>query len=379
MTLHETVRVPRVLLDATAIPGDRGGVGRYVDGLVAAYPHELVIVCQQRDAEHFAVIAPRARVLAASAGIRRVPVRLLWEQFALPAIARRAGVAVIHSPHYTTTLLTRIPRVVTFHDATFFSDPGVHRRVKRVFFRTWIRLSSRTAGIVVPSAATETELRRYVRISAPVTVAPHGVDRAVFHPPTPEEIADFARRQALDDGWIAFLGTLEPRKNIPALIGALNQVARRRGAAGQTTPSLVLAGAPGWDLQIDKVIAAAAATTVRRTGYLPLSELPALLGGAVFVAYPSLGEGFGLPVLEAMAVGAAVLTTPRLAIPEVGGDAVAYSEPDEGSLSAAIESLLEDPQRRSRLRLAAGERAAGFTWERCAESHAWAYSEAARK
>jgi glycosyltransferase involved in cell wall biosynthesis len=373
---HETSRVPRVLLDATAIPADRGGVGRYLEGLVSAYADDLVIVCQQRDLQHFSMIAPRARLVGAPALIRRAPLRLLWEQFALPGIARRTGAAVIHSPHYTTTLMTRMPRIVTFHDATFFSDPDLHGWVKRVFFRTWVRLSSRMAGIIVPSAATESELRRYVRIPAPVTVAPHGVDRTVFHPPTPDAVAAFADRLGLVGGWIAFLGTLEPRKNVPALIAALDAVARRRSDRGGTTPQLVLAGAPGWDQKIDTAIARADGITVKRAGYLPLPELPALLGGAVFVAYPSLGEGFGLPVLEAMAVGAAVLTTPRLAIPEVGGDTVAYSEPDPDSLATAIESLLDDPERRARLGADARSRAESFTWERCAALHVLAYAAA---
>lgn len=370
--------VPRVLLDATAIPADRGGVGRYVDGLVGAYSHPLAIVCRPPDVELFRRIAPHAETIAAPSWIGRAPLRLIWEQFALPGIARRVGADVIHSPHYTTTLLTRMPRVVTFHDATFFSDPAVHGRVKRVFFRAWIRLSSRVADLVVPSAATESELRRYVRPHSPVTVAPHGVDRAIFHPPTEQEVAAFAARLHVDDdGWIAFLGTLEPRKNVPALIAALDVVAGHRARAGLSTPELLLAGAAGWDREVDGAIARASSARVRRTGYLPLGELPALLGGAALVAYPSLGEGFGLPVLEAMSVGAAVLTTPRLALPEVGGDTVAYSEPDEASLVTAITALLDAPDRRAELGELAQTRAATFTWARCAELHASAFAAAA--
>ncbi len=130
---------------------------------------------------------------------------------------------------------------------------------------------------------------------------------------------------------MAFLGTLEPRKNVPNLIRGFVQAVRDR----PDPPVLVLAGGRGWDEQVD----AAAHTVpsgveVLRPGYLPLNDLPALLGGAEVVAYPALGEGFGLPVLEAMACGATVLTTPRLALPEVGGEAVAYTEPDADSIGA---------------------------------------------
>ena len=109
----------------------------------------------------------------------------------------------------------------------------------------------------------------------------------------------------------------------------------------------MLAGGAGWDRELDAAVAAVpAGLRLLRPGYLPLADLPGLLGAAAVVAYPSLGEGFGLPVLEAMACGAAVLTTRRLALPEVGGDAVAYTEPDDASIADALGWLLTDPELR---------------------------------
>ncbi len=143
-------------------------------------------------------------------------------------------------------------------------------------------------------------------------------------------------------------------------------------------PALVLAGGQGWDDAVDGAVAAVpAGLTVLRPGYLPLGDLPGLLGGAVVVAYPSLGEGFGLPVLEAMACGAAVLTTDRLALPEVGGDAVAYSDVDERSIGLALAALLDDEDRRVELGRAARARAADFTWSRAAAEHVGAFHAAA--
>jgi glycosyltransferase involved in cell wall biosynthesis len=107
-----------------------------------------------------------------------------------------------------------------------------------------------------------------------------------------------------------------------------------------------------------------------------MADLSAFLGGAVVVAYPSHGEGFGLPVLEAMACGAAVLTTHRLSLPEVGGDAVAYTEPDSASISHALSALLADPARREALGAAAHARSLEFTWEGSAETHLAAYARA---
>ncbi len=367
-----------VLVDATAVPADRRGVGRYVDELIAALDGQLIIACQAVDEAHYRSIAPTASILP-QRGITASWRRLAWEQAALPRIARRAGATVIHSPHYTLPLVSRLARVVTFHDATFFSDPGVHTPLKRLFFRAWIRLSAALAdSVIVPSAATGAELTRYVgtpRRAPEYVVAHHGVDHRVFHPPSAQEISYAADVLKLGPAWIAFLGTLEPRKNLPALIAAYGRLA----GEGSALPKLAIAGGEGWATDLRSAIAAVPeGGEVVTLGYIDLGLVPAYLGGAVIVVYPSLGEGFGLPVLEAMASGAAVLTTARLAIPEVGADAVSYTEPDVESMVVAIRSLLADPATRQKLRAKATTRAAGFTWQASARIHRDVYRRVER-
>jgi glycosyltransferase involved in cell wall biosynthesis len=381
------MRAPTVVLDATAVPADRGGVGRYVDGLVAGsvdIGRDPVVVSTTRDAEVFTRAGVRTVVDVAEASGSRSR-RLMWEQAGLPRLLRRLGADVLHSPHYTMPGL--VPsvvgggsgapaRVVTLHDATFFSDPQLHLPVKAVTFRAATRRALAAADrCVVPSRATRVELTRLVPAADPrrVAVVPHGVDTAVFRPPAPAEVEAFAARLGLTGRrWIAFLGTLEPRKNVGGLVRAYARAfAGRAPADRRDAPLLVLAGGAGWDESLDQALTTVPATlTVLRPGYLPLTDLPALLGGADIVAYPSLGEGFGLPVLEAMACGACVLTTRRLSLPEVGGDAVAYAEPDVASLADALVRLAEDDARRARLGSAALARAGGFTWRHCAEGHA---------
>lgn len=358
------------------MPPQRGGVGRYLEGLLGSLKGEVTIVSQLRDAERLHELAPGARVVSVSPRVSQVPVRLLWEQFALPRLARRLGVEVIFSPHYTLPLLSRRARVVTFHDATFFTDPGVHLRGKRIFFRVWSRISWRLAKVaIVPSHATESELTRVLgRRRGPVVVAHHGVDHATFRPPSASEVDAFASGAGLTTPWIAFLGTLEPRKNVGALVRVYRALAQERA----TIPALLLAGAHGWDDSLDGELARIEAPGVaRRLGYLPQDSLRALLGGAALVVYPSLGEGFGLPVLEAMASGGAVLTTDRLALPEVGSDAVAYGGPDDESLGIALAALLDDDERRATLRSRAVARAGQFTWEAAARLHEDAFARAA--
>jgi glycosyltransferase involved in cell wall biosynthesis len=373
-----------VLLDATAIPENLGGVGRYLENLVPELDRRvnLSIVAQHHAVGFWQVLAPSAQVVAAPRAVAHPAVRLLWEQVSLPRLARRLDCDVLHSPHYTMPLHARMPVVVTLHDATFFSDPDLHSQLKMRFFRASTRRALRCAAeIVVPSAATRTELERLVSpAAARCRVVHHGVDDRVFHPPTPEEVAA-ARLLVGADSWIAFLGTIEPRKNVPALIRGFlmaleRAVAGRVAPGGSTAPVLVLAGAPGWDADA-AALADDAGDHVRTLGYVDSDVLPGLLGGATVVVYPSLGEGFGLPVLEGMACGAAVLTTRRLALPEVGGDAVAYTEPEAAAIADALAALIDDPARRADLGRRALARSTEFGWDSAADGHVAAYSAAA--
>jgi glycosyltransferase involved in cell wall biosynthesis len=373
---------PRILLDATAVPPDRGGVGRYVDQLVPALHAlgaDLAVVCQHRDAELYGSLAPTSLVVPAPEAIARRPARLAWEQAALAGLAQRVGADVLHCPHYTMPLRSRVPVVTTLHDATFFTHPEVHQPVKRAFFRAWTQASLRRAArCVVPSRATRDELARVTRrVRDQVDVVHHGVDAHVFSVPTAESRAAARAHLGLrSQRYVAFLGTIEPRKNVPALVEGW----QRAVAGTPDPPALVLAGGRGWDDRVDDVVARVPAPLeVLLPGYLPLELLAGFLGGAQVVAYPSLGEGFGLPVLEAMACGAAVLTTDRLALPEVGGDAVEYTGTSATAIADALRALLAAPERRAELAEAAVERAGLFTWAACAEQHQQVFARASSR
>ena len=370
---------PRALVDATAVPSDRGGLGRYVDGLVGALGAlncDVAVVCQRTDAERYSRMAPSARVVSAPTAIVHRPARLAWEQTGLPLVAQQVGADVIHSPFYTIPLAPGRPVVVTIHDVTVFSAPELHTAVRGGFYRSATRTSMRRATrAIVPSKATRDELVRLLDAdSAKLDVAYHGVDTALFHRPSELERSRVSDRLGLHGHpYVAFLGLLDRRKNVDALVrGWATAVADR-----PEPPALVLAGSNGWDDAVDLAIADVPShLKVIRPGYLRYGDLSGFLGGAVVVAYPSMAEGFGLPVLEAMACGAPVLTTRRLSLPEVGGDAVAYTEPDAPSLAAALDDLLGDADRRATLAQAGFARAREFTWEASAEGHLMSWSRA---
>jgi glycosyltransferase involved in cell wall biosynthesis len=374
----------KVLVDATSVPADRGGVGRYVDGLLAALSQtrdevELSVVCQRADAERYLGLVPGAEVVAAPAAVTHRPARLAWEQTGLPMLAQQLGAQVLHSPFYTCPLRANCPVTVTVHDATFFTEREHYDKARGTFFRSAIKTSLRRADrVIVPSKATRDELVRLLDANASeVDVAYHGVDPTAFHIPSDAEKARVAARLGLaDTPYIAFLGVMEPRKNVPNLVrGWVDAVSNL-----PTPPALVLAGGSGHDDAIDEAVSDVPShLKVVRPGYLRFTDLPGYLGGALVAAYPSHGEGFGLPIVEAMGCGAPVLTTPRLSLPEVGGDAVAYTGEEPEEIGRDLAALLADEQQRAKLSILGVERARDFTWERSAAAHLATWRTAAAK
>jgi glycosyltransferase involved in cell wall biosynthesis len=371
---------PRVLVDATPVPADRGGVGRYIDGLLpalAAAGADLAVACQRSDLERFGRMAPNARITAAPNTISHRPARLEWEQNGLPLLAQEMGADVIHCPYYSMPLNTPIPVVVTIHDASVFSHPDIHDDVRGDYYRSATRSSLQHATrFIVPSRATRDELVRIFEADpAKVDVAYHGIDTKVFCPPSEAERERVAARLGLrDTPYIGSLGEMSRRKNIPELIRGWTEAASNM----DDPPALVLAGPASADTLVMAAVAKVPShLRLVRPGFLRPADLPGFMGGATVMVFPSRSEGFGFPTLEAMACGAAVLIARRLSLPEIGGEAAAYTEPDAVSIARNITRLLNDPERRAALSKAAHSRSQLFTWTSSAEIHMESYARAA--
>jgi glycosyltransferase involved in cell wall biosynthesis len=372
----------RVLVDATDVPTDRGALGRYVDGLIGALAVTevgLAVSCQLSDAERYSRLAPDASIVAGPIGLGHRADRLAWEQSGLPVVAEQVGADVIHMPNYTMPMHPGLPTVVTIHDLSFYTDPDRYTAISGMSLKSATKTTARQATrLIVPSNATRDELIRVLGIDpGKIDVAYHGVDHRLFHRPAAVQVSHVTARLGLHGRpYVAFLGSLTPRKNAPALVSGWAAAVADMPAP----PALVLAGGGGWSQELDEAVARVPShLRLIRPGYLPFADLTGFLGGAVVVAAPSRGEGFGLPVLEAMACGAPVLTTYRTSLPEVGGDAVAYTEPDAESIAVALRALLDDPERRAALGAAGYDRAQEFTWSASAAAHLASYKRAAEQ
>ena len=309
---------------------------------------------------------------------RRPLRRILWEQAALPLLARQAQLDLLHGAVNINPALSLCPTVVTIHDLSFMRYPQAFPPMQRWYLHHQVRRSARAARRVIAiSQATRQDLIQLFGVpAARIDVVYNGVD-ASFCPAPAGEVEAFRRRQGLPQRYILHLGTLEPRKNLVRLVRAFAQV--RAQDPGRPAVSLVLAGGKGWDY--DAIFAEVARLGLEQAvlfpGYVPDQELAWWYRAATVFVYPSLLEGFGLPVLEAMACGAPTVTSNLSSLPEVAGDAALLVDPTaEDALAAALLRLLGDQDLAGELRGRGLAQAARFSWRRTAQETAAVYRRA---
>jgi len=291
-----------------------------------------------------------------------------WHYLRRPKVQRATGaVDVIHATGVAVPPRSA-PLVITVHDLAFLHEPTHFTRHGLRFFRRAIDLARRDADlVVVPSIATRDDCVAHGFDTNRVRVIPWGIEVG----PADEDAVARARDQyRISRPYVLWTGTIEPRKNLPRLLRAFATV--------DTDAELVLVGPEGWNEDLDRLIAPVR-SRVRVLGFVPPNELGPLYAGAAVFCYPSLREGFGLPVLEAMAQGTPVVTSSDTSTAEVGGDAAVLVDPlDEDAIADALATLLGDRDRARTLGEAGARRALSFSWERAAGLLDEAYREAAR-
>ena len=353
----------RIGYDVTPLVGDTTGVGTYTGQLLA---HMLAT------GEHdFALLSNRPVAAQQFGGNGRVtvladpfPSRLLWMQSVLP---RRLGHSQLDLCHYTNSigpLRSPCRYVVTIHDMTLSMLPRLHPRRKQFLIRPLIPLVARGAArVITVSNQARDDIMRLLRLPAERVAVIREAAAPNFRPAPAAEQARVRAAYGLNGPYVLYVGTLEPRKNLVRLIRAWRRLHER----GVIAHRLVLVGTRGWrDRPIQREIEHAG-TKIVVTGYVPGGDLPALYSAADAFVFPSLAEGFGLPVIEAMACGAPVLVSSVPALRELVADAALAVDPlDEQAIELEIERLLSDAALRAELRRRGLLRAAEFSWTEAA-------------
>lgn len=340
------------------IPGGVGGTEIYLRELLAAlaeldHTNEYLVFTNLETQSDLVPKQANFHWKPQAVHARFRPARILWEQVVLPFEATRYRLDVLFNPGFTAPIFSPCRQVTVFHDLQHKRHPEYFRRFDLPFWRFLLWVSAhRSHRLIAVSEATRSDLLRFYRIPRErVTVVHHGVEPA------------FSRLdRSHTEPYLLCVSTLHPHKNLTRLI-------RAYGRKERDFP-LILAGLRGFHTEtIERLIEEMGLQdSVQITGWVPRAELYSLYERARAFVYPSTFEGFGMPVLEALAAGIPVACSDIPPLREVAGDAVLYFDPlTEGDIASAIERVMTDASLQERLATVGRERARPFTWERCAE------------
>jgi glycosyltransferase involved in cell wall biosynthesis len=358
-----------IVFDGTTLRPGRTGVGYYTEHLLAhtadqCVDDELTVISN-------ATIDVRRRPGTRLRTVVAAPwmPRAVWMQVCAPRLLRRLRADIVHFTNGMMPVACPVPTVVTIHDMSLSLYPGFHPVRRVVLNRPFVNVAARRAdAIITVSEAAKRDIVRIYGIDARRVHVVHEAAAPAFRViHDAPELRRVRERYELAERFILYVGTIEPRKNLPTLIEAF---ARRR-VAGDLPHQLVCAGPYGWlSADIDALLERLRIRdAVRFTGYVPFDDLPAIYNLAEMLVFPSVYEGFGLPVVEAMACGTAVITGDAAALGEVAGDAAECVNPlDVDALGDAIVALARSRERRDALARRGLARAHTFSWERAAAS-----------
>lgn len=375
----------RIAIDLTALLPEATGVDNYLKQLVLHLgcidnDNQYKVFVNYEDRNLFREVLPR-NFSVVPLCLRPRPIRLLFQQFALPVATRMWGADVVHSPSFIMPLYRGKPRhVVTVHDMTFFSLSKCHISLRRSFLykRAVLESIRRADLVIVPSFATQRQIALIMpEFSLDRTrVIPQGVGDE-FHVYPPEEVRKAGRRLQLPSSYVLYVGTIEPRKNLPRLVESF----RRLVAKENVTEHLVLVGRLGWNYKalLTQLDTPELRGRVHLVGYVSQRDLPWFYAGAKLFIYPSLEEGFGFPPLEAMACGVPTISSCSSSLAENLQGAAELVPPDDvAALTSAMSRLLHDESLQAKYKTQGLARAARFRWVETARQTLDCYSSLAK-
>lgn len=373
----------KIAIDLTAVPKSKAGVGIYLVNLIENLQklddrNQYYLIIQDDDLGSFKLEKSNFEYIPVkSKYLRNVPFRLIWEQLILPFKLKKLKVDLLHSPHYTMPYMKFAKNVVTFHDMNFFIIPEMHTFAKRKLVNLYIWLTLRMAnGIIAVSKVVAEDTKRIFKVkNKDIFVAELGVDKPFFEDSDADE--EILKSYGINGEYFLYVGTIEPRKNLVRVFTAYNNLPEEI----KNRYKFVVCGSKGWmyDDVFKYVENNGLKDRVIFTGPVSHTHLPSVYKGAKLFIYASLYEGFGIPVLEAMASGIPCITSNISNMNEVAGDACYKINPyEEKQIRDAIIELLENDKLYNELKIRGIKRAQSYTWSECARKTLEAYKSLLR-
>ncbi|PKO14170.1 MAG: glycosyltransferase family 1 protein [Chloroflexi bacterium HGW-Chloroflexi-10] len=370
----------RILLDATALPKKPVGAGKYICKIIPeilkiSSEHEIFILAHPDDFDLFSLPDEYRNRFLFTKDLGR-GLRIFAEQFYYPYLIKKYNIDLFHGLHYSIPIIASCKTISTIHDMTFFLFPKKHLWIKKIYFRFFIRYSSKYADkIIAISDSTKKDLLRILKGDPlKIVTVPLAVDPSFHKIGTDHQLSSVRQKYQLPEKFILFVGLIEPRKNVGLLIRSF--AAFRKENNDET--HLVIAGRWGWESEaiLNLVKNLKLSEFVHFPGYIEQIDMPYIYNLATLFIYPSIYEGFGLPVLEAMASGTPVITSNISSMPEFVGDAGVLIEPDnQDDLTSAIHHLLIHDEFRKEMSEKAILQAKQYTWTNTATKTMKIYSE----
>lgn len=356
-------------IDVSAGVNVSAGLGRYTRSLVAA------LTAYETPQIFYNDIAGRSQIPPEFAGLTAHTVKLGYKPWRMAVLmGQRARIpfnrlvpdaSLFHATEHLLMPLRGVPTVMTVHDLIFKLFPEHHKRLNYWFLNAAMPLfTRRTDAIIAISEATKRDLIQHYQTPAEKITVVYEAAAPTFAPPSSEKIAAVRKKFHLPEKFLLVVGTIEPRKNYPRLLEAMLELRK-----DDPSLCLVVVGSKGWLYEpfMAQIEALGASDWVVFPGFVPDDDLPAVYAAAALTVMPSLYEGFGLPILEAMASGSAVVSSDAASLPELGGDVAAYFDPREvGSMVETLGAILRDPNRLHQMRESGPGHAAAFSWDRAA-------------
>ena len=368
-----------IYIDVSAAVHSKAGLGRYSEKLATALSEQQPgrIALFHNQGANGRLPAPLAHLPRRAVPYGYKPWRmmvLLGQMARLPFNRLVPGAELFHATEHLLLPLRGIPTVLTMHDLIFKLFPEYHKKLNYWYLNAAVPLFCRRAHkIIAISEATKRDLIAHYAIPEAKIAVVYEAAADHFRPPTAEQIAAVRQKYDLPAQFLIHLSTIEPRKNLPRLVAALRQLRQHHPQL-----HLILVGAKGWlyDDFFAQIAADGLQNSVRSLGWVEDGDLPAVLAAADLAVQPSLYEGFGLPVLEHMAVGQVVAASNTSSLPEVGGTAAAYFDPTSvDEITAVLHRLLTSPEERTTRRALGLARSAEFSWAKTAEATLRVYRE----